>query len=228
VRGRLSPELETILRGYGFIRDEEATFMMSLRSSSSHRRKRTSTYLKKREPLSPLPSLTLIASPKERLSLVVGLSRLLEVNSATEPLELANFYRSQVADYYLRKAVLLSDSARNPNKSYHSHSLFLPSGALSSSSDHPLFALLSVFEIESIEMDFEANEDQLPVDLLPCLSPFIANGGKVVSLKSASALAKTVRLESELATQFRVEVTPIAQASPYYSGLMQSEPTLKE
>jgi hypothetical protein len=226
VRGKLSDELETILLGYGFALDEEAAFMMTLKSSTSHRRKRTSTYVKRSEPLSPLPSLALITAPKETLSIVLGLSRVLEINPATKPRDLALYHRAQVADYYFGKAVLLSltEEVSGP---HHPHSFFLPNGALPAS-DPALFGLLSVFEIELVEMDFEADLDQLPVELVPGLSPFMARTGRVVFLKSAAALSRTLNLQDQLVAQFSVDVFPIAEASPYYSGLLHSEPTLKE
>lgn len=224
VRGRYSSNLEEILEGYGFIRDLDASFKMSLKSSSSHRRKRVTTYVKRSDGKIPLPDLNLIPAPKERVSVVVGLFPVAEINEEADLMVKSQFYRAQVADYYFSKVLYVSSSLQhNSTLQYHPHTYFLPRDF---DYTNPIFKALTNYEIDCIETDFATEEYFMEFYAKIGLCMMI--GGRVIYLKSSNSLSLTRSFESELIANYSISVSPVESASQYYARIIQSESALRE
>lgn len=224
VRGRYPRYLEEILEGYGFLRDCNSSFMMTLKSSSTHRRKRVTTYVKKNDGVIPLPDLNRIPIPKERVTVVVGLYRVLEINEETDSTTRSKYFRTQIADYHFHKVMYVaSQQHHNSTLLYHPHSFFL---ARDFDYTHPIFNALRNFEIDCIETDFE-DEDYF-MEFYSRLAMCMMDGGRVIYLKSSKSINVTLKFASELMVNYSVTISSVGSASQYYVGMVQSESSLRE
>jgi hypothetical protein len=233
VRGRYSEHLERILEGYGFLLDPTCSFMMSLKASATHRRKRVSTYVKQAPPSSPLPDLSLIAPPRQRVTLIAGLYRTSDLPGPADRRDRENYLRALVADYCFDKVLCLSfqqlGRGRGTRTAFHPHSLFLPSELCETLPEPPLLRTLRSFAIELLETDLLSPDCcSSCLSLLLLLAPSFATGGRAVFLKSEAAVTRTLSSADQLSLSFQISVSAISSASPFYAALLQSESALRE